>query len=77
MARRREQYTGEEELAILRKHLLEGVVVSGICDEYGLQPTVFHRWQKQAHNCGNRPILMSSQDVCWRRIVSCSPEVKS
>jgi transposase-like protein len=34
-------------LAILRKHLLEGVAVSDICDEHDLQPTVFYRWQKQ------------------------------
>jgi len=47
MASQRKQYTGEEKLAILRKHLLEGVAVSEICDEHGLQPTVFYRWQKQ------------------------------
>ena len=47
MARKRKPYTGEEKLAILRKHLLEGVPVSGICDEHELQPTVFNRWQKQ------------------------------
>jgi len=47
MASKRKQYTGEEKLAILRKHLLEGVAVSEICDEHGLQPTVFYRWQKQ------------------------------
>ena len=47
MASQRKQYTGEEKLAILRKHLLEGVAVSEICDEQGLQPTVFYRWQKQ------------------------------
>ena len=47
MASKRKQYTGEEKLAILRKHLLEGVAVSEICDEQGLQPTVFYRWQKQ------------------------------
>jgi transposase-like protein len=44
---KRKQYTGEEKIAILRKHLLEGIAVSDVCDEYGLQPTVFYRWQKQ------------------------------
>ena len=44
---KRKQYTGEEKIAILRKHLLEGMAVSDVCDEYGLQPTVFYRWQKQ------------------------------
>ena len=41
MARQRKQYAGEEKLAILRKHLLEGVAVSDICDEHDLQPMVF------------------------------------
>jgi len=45
--KKRRQYTGEEKIAILRKHLLEDVTVSDVCDEYGLQPTVFYRWQKQ------------------------------
>ena len=53
MARKRKQYTGEEKLAILRKHLLEGVAVSDICDEQGLQPTVFYRWQKQLFEEGS------------------------
>jgi transposase-like protein len=26
---------------------LEGVAVSALCDELGLQPTVFYRWQKE------------------------------
>lgn len=47
MKRERKQYTGEEKVAILRKHLLEGVPVSEVCEEYRLRPTVFYRWQKQ------------------------------
>ena len=47
MKRKRRQHTGEEKVAILRKHLLEGVPVSDVCEEHGLRPTVFYRWQKQ------------------------------
>jgi transposase-like protein len=43
----RKHYTAEEKVAILRRHLLEGVAVSALCDELGLQPTVFYRWQKE------------------------------
>jgi len=43
----REGYTGEEKAAILRRHLLEGVAVSDVCEEYGLRPAVFYRRQKQ------------------------------
>ena len=33
--------------AILRRHLLEKEPISKLCDEVGLQPTVFYRWQKK------------------------------
>ena len=47
MKKRRKHYTGEEKVAILRRHLLEQEPVSKVCDERGLQPTVFYRWQKE------------------------------
>src|SRR5918994_6781007 len=36
-----------EKVAILRRHLLEKEPISKLCDEGGLQPTVFYRWQKE------------------------------
>jgi hypothetical protein len=33
MKTKRKQYSGEEKVAILRRHLLEGVAVSDLCDE--------------------------------------------
>jgi transposase len=43
----RKNYTPEEKVAILRRHLLEQEPISKLCDELGLQPTVFYRWQKE------------------------------
>ncbi|MGE0407434.1 MAG: transposase [Candidatus Korobacteraceae bacterium] len=47
MRKQRKHYTAEEKVAILRRHLLEQEPVSKLCDEFGLQPTVFYRWQKE------------------------------
>jgi transposase len=47
MKKQRKQYTPEEKVAILRRHLVDGVPISELCDELGLQPTVFYRWQKE------------------------------
>jgi transposase len=47
MTQRRKHYSGEEKVSILRRHLLEHVPVSDLCDELGLAPTVFYRWQKE------------------------------
>ena len=47
MKKTRKHYTAEEKVAILRRHLLDKEPVSKLCDELGLQPTVFYRWQKE------------------------------
>src|SRR5438477_10330449 len=47
MKKQRKHYTPEEKVAILRRHLLEQVAISELCDKHGLQPTVFYRWQKE------------------------------
>ena len=47
MKKQRKHYTPEEKVAIPRRHLLEQVPISELCDKYGLQPTVFYRWQKE------------------------------
>lgn len=48
----RKNYTGAEKVAILRRHLLEGVAVSELCREHNLQPTVFYRWQQELFENG-------------------------
>jgi transposase len=47
MSRERKNYTSEEKVGILKRHLVEKVPVSDLCDELGLNPTVFYGWQKQ------------------------------
>ena len=43
----RKRYTAEEKVAILRRHLVDRVPVSDLCDEVGLSPTAFYRWRKE------------------------------
>jgi transposase-like protein len=47
MKKHRKHYTPEENVAILRRHLLEKEPIFKLCDELDLQPTVFYRWQKE------------------------------
>lgn len=47
MKKNRRQFTPTEKVAILRRHFLESVPVSGICDENNIHPTIFYRWQKE------------------------------
>jgi transposase len=52
MADTRKHLTAEQKVAILRRHLLEQVPVSDLCDEYGIPPSVFYRWQQQLFENG-------------------------
>lgn len=40
-------FSPEEKVAIVRRHLLENVPVSDLCDEYQIQPTQYYNWQRQ------------------------------
>jgi len=48
----RTNYSAEQKVAIIRRHLVDQVPVSELCDEYHLQPTVFYRWQKELFENG-------------------------
>ena len=52
--KKRRNFRPEEKVCILRKNLLEGIAVSDLCDQYGLHPTVFYRWQKAFFENGAR-----------------------
>src|SRR6476659_3935763 len=47
MRKLRKNYTAVEKVAILRRHLIDHVPVSDLCDEHQLSPTLFYSWQKQ------------------------------
>jgi len=42
----RKHHTPQEKVAILKRHLLEKVPVSDLCEELGIRPNVFYQWQK-------------------------------
>lgn len=48
MAKRsRRQFTTEQKVAILKRHFVDKVPISTLCDEYKLQPSVLYHWQRQ------------------------------
>ena len=61
MRKERKHYTAEEKVAILRRHLLDKVLVSDLCEEVGLQPTVFYRWQKEFFENGAAAFQMKAR----------------
>ena len=49
----RRHLTPQEKIAALKRHLLESVPVSTICDQLGIAPTMFYRWQKELFENGH------------------------
>jgi len=47
MTRQRRRFSADETVAILRRHLIEKVPISELCDEHHLAPNLFYRWQKE------------------------------
>ena len=50
----RRQYSGAEKVKILRLHLLEGKPISDVCEEHGINPSLFYQWQKVFFENGER-----------------------
>jgi transposase len=45
----RRHYPAEKKAEILRRHMVDKVPISDLCNELSLQPSVFYQWQRQAH----------------------------
>src|SRR6516162_822421 len=53
MNKPRRHFPGPERVAILKRHLVEKVPVSDLCDELGIGPSQFYRWQKELFENGH------------------------
>ncbi len=50
--KQRRHFDGPQKVAIVKRHLVDKVPVSDLCDEYHIQPTQFYLWQKQLFEHG-------------------------
>jgi transposase len=44
---KRKRIMAEQKVAIVRRHLVEKVPVSDLCDEFGIHANQYYNWQKQ------------------------------
>lgn len=42
----RKDYSPPEKVSILRRHLIDKMPISDLCDELGLNPNLIYNWQK-------------------------------
>ena len=53
MSKQRRHFAGTEKVAILKRHLIDKVPVSDLCDEYDLYPNQFYAWLKEFFENGH------------------------
>ena len=53
MAKPRRHFAGTEKVAILKRHLIDKVPVSDLCDEHDLYPNQFYGWLKEFFENGH------------------------
>ena len=53
MTKQRRHFAGTEKVAILKRHLLDKVPVSDLCDELHLYPNQFYAWLKEFFENGH------------------------
>jgi transposase-like protein len=61
MSEKRRHFSPEQKAELLRRHILEKVPVSDLCNEQKLQPSVFYHWLKQL--CENAPAALMAPKV--------------
>lgn len=69
----RKQYTAEEKVQLLRRHLVDRVPVPVICDQNRIHPTVFYRWQRELFRRGHRAFQRRSPEklaINYQRMIS-------
>lgn len=62
MKKQRKHFTAEEKVSTLRQHLIDGIAVSDVCDERGISPNIYYRWQKEFFERGTQVFERDSGD---------------
>jgi transposase-like protein len=64
--RARKHYSPDERVVILRRHLIDRLPISDLCDEYRQQPCLFPAWQRRFRENGSAAFERKNRNVCSR-----------
>jgi len=74
MVKQRRHFNPEDKVKALRRHLVEKAPISDLCEELGIQPTQFYRWQQalfeNATAALERPAGRPKSDASAQRIAA-------
>ena len=68
MSRSRRHFSNDEKVRIIRRHLIEKVPLSDLCDELKIAPALFYRWQQEFFENGAAAFSKQpkSQESQWQ-----------
>ena len=68
----RRTFSAEQKVAIVKRHLIDEVPISDLCEKHEIQPTLFYQWQRQLFENGTAAFERKSKSkgstVAQRRI---------
>ena len=67
MPKSRNQYSADQKVAILRRHLIDRIPITELCDEYKIHPTMFYQWQAQFFENGSAAFARKSNRAVTHR----------
>ena len=66
-SRERRHFTPQQKVAIVKRHLVDGVPISDLCDQHHILPTQFYQWQKQLFENGATAFERKGRPPALRR----------
>jgi transposase-like protein len=60
--KQRKHFDNRQKVQALKRHFVEGVAISAICDELGIRVSQFYQWQGQLFEGGERAFDRSEGD---------------
>ena len=65
-------------MIILKKHFVDGMTISDVCDKYQISPSMFYNWQKLLFEQGDTVFERSHQDssASARKITALEQQIK-
>ena len=59
--RTRRSHSSDQKAALLKRHLVDKVAISDLCNENGIQPSLFYYWQRQLFENAGKALNANSK----------------
>jgi transposase-like protein len=66
--RKQKRFQPAEKVAIIREHLVEKKPVSDVCDQYGIHPSIYYRWQQQFFERGEKAFASTNEKQAVKQL---------